>query len=113
MGWTFKWLSSSDSDFHSDFHVSFTKDDLAKGPTYYNYRVRETQAEGEAPGLSVFHRDTSGAIFHTYSCYGRGLDMLNGAYHHLDVLPKGRDEAGLSFPQEWVKHHDKYSGVIG
>lgn len=108
MGWTFKWLSSYDSDFNSDFHVSFTKDDLAKGPTYYNYRVRETQAEGEAPGLSVFHRDASGAIFHTYSCYGRGLDMLNGAYHHLDVLPKGRDEAGLSYPQEWVKHHDQY-----
>ena len=108
MGWTFKWLSSYGSDFNSDFHVSFTKDDLAKGPTYYNYRVRETQAEGEAPGLSVFHRDASGTIFHTYSCYGRGLDMLNGAYHHLDVLPKGRDEAGLSYPQEWVKHHDKY-----
>jgi predicted dithiol-disulfide oxidoreductase (DUF899 family) len=108
MGWTFKWLSSYGSDFNSDFHVSFTKDDLAKGQTYYNYRVRETQAEEEAPGLSVFHRDASGAIFHTYSCYGRGLDMLNGAYHHLDVLPKGRDETGLSYPQEWVKHHDKY-----
>lgn len=108
MGWTFKWLSSYGSDFNSDFQVSFTKDDLAKGPTYYNYRVRETQAEGEAPGLSVFYRDASGAIFHTYSCYGRGLDMLNAAYHHLDVLPKGRDEAGLSYPQEWVKHHDRY-----
>jgi predicted dithiol-disulfide oxidoreductase (DUF899 family) len=108
MGWTFKWLSSYGSDFNSDFHVSFTKDDLAKGPTYYNYRVRETQAEGEAPGLSVFHRDASGTIFHTYSCYGRGLGMLNGTYHHLDVLPKGRDEAGLSYPQEWVKHRDKY-----
>ena len=108
MGWTFKWLSSYDSDFNRDFHVSFTKNDLAKGPTSYNYRVRETQAEGESPGLSVFHRDASGAIFHTYSCYGRGLDMLNGAYHHLDVLPKGRDEAGLSYPQAWVKHHDKY-----
>ncbi len=108
MGWTFKWLSSYDNDFNSDFHVSFTKDDLAQGPTSYNYRVRETQTEGEAPGLSVFHRDASGVIFHTYSCYGRGLDMLNGAYHHLDVLPKGRDEAGLSFPQAWVKHHDKY-----
>jgi predicted dithiol-disulfide oxidoreductase (DUF899 family) len=66
MGWTFKWLSSYGSDFNSDFHVSFTQDDLAKGPTYYNYRVRETQAEGEAPGLSVFHRDASGTIFHTY-----------------------------------------------
>jgi predicted dithiol-disulfide oxidoreductase (DUF899 family) len=108
MEWRFTWVSSYGSDFNSDFHVSFTKDDLAKGPTYYNYRVRETQAEGEAPGLSVFHRDASGTIFHTYSCYGRGLDILNGAYHHLDVLPKGRDEAGLSYPQEWVKHHDKY-----
>src|SRR4030095_6536865 len=107
MGWTFKWLSSFGNDFNRDYHVSFTPEELEKGEMYYNYRVGKFGRD-EAPGLSVFHRDASGSIFHTYSCYGRGLDMLNGAYHHLDVLPKGRDEAGLTFPQEWVKHHDKY-----
>ena len=107
MGWTFKWLSSFGNDFNRDYHVSFTPEELEKGEMYYNYRVGKFGRD-EAPGLSVFHRDASGTIFHTYSCYGRGLDMLNGAYHHLDVLPKGRDEAGLSYPQEWVKHHDKY-----
>ena len=107
MGWTFKWLSSFGNDFNRDYHVSFTPEELAKGEMYYNYRVGKF-GQDEAPGLSVFHRDASGTIFHTYSCYGRGLDMLNGAYHHLDVLPKGRDEARLSYPQEWVKHHDKY-----
>jgi len=107
MGWTFKWLSSFGNDFNRDYHVSFTPEELEKGEMYYNYRVGKFGRD-EAPGLSVFHRDASGTIFHTYSCYGRGLDMLNGAYHHLDVLPKGRDEAGLSYPQEWVKHHDMY-----
>jgi predicted dithiol-disulfide oxidoreductase (DUF899 family) len=107
MGWTFKWLSSFGNDFNRDYHVSFTPEELEKGEMYYNYRVGKFGRD-EAPGLSVFHRDASGTIFHTYSCYGRGLDMLNGAYHHLDVLPNGRDEAGLSYPQEWVKHHDKY-----
>jgi len=107
MGWTFKWLSSFGNDFNRDYHVSFTPEELEKGEMYYNYRVGKFGRD-EAPGLSVFHRDASGTIFHTYSCYGRGLDMLNGAYHHLDVLPKGRDEAGLTYPQEWVKHHDKY-----
>ncbi len=107
MGWTFKWLSSFENDFNRDYHVSFTPEELEKGEMYYNYRVGKF-GRGEAPGLSVFHRDAGGTIFHTYSCYGRGLDMLNGAYHHLDVLPKGRDEAGLTYPQEWVNHHDKY-----
>jgi predicted dithiol-disulfide oxidoreductase (DUF899 family) len=107
MGWTFKWLSSFGNDFNRDYHVSFTPEELEKGEMYYNYRVGKFGRD-EAPGLSVFHRDASGTIFHTYSCYGRGLDMLNSAYHHLDLLPKGRDEAGFSYPQEWVKHHDKY-----
>ncbi len=62
----------------------------------------------EAPGISVFHKNGDGDIFHTYSCYARGLDMLNGAYHYLDLLPKGRDEAGLPYTQAWVRHHDKY-----
>jgi len=107
MGWTFKWLSSFNNDFNRDYHVSFTPKELEKGEMYYNYRIGKFGRD-EAPGLSVFHQDANGNIFHTYSCYGRGLDMLNGAYHHLDLLPKGRDEAGLSYPQEWVKYHDRY-----
>jgi predicted dithiol-disulfide oxidoreductase (DUF899 family) len=107
MGWTFKWLSSFGNDFNRDYHVSFTPEEMEKGEMYYNYRLGKFGRE-EAPGLSVFYKDTTGTVFHTYSCYGRGLDMLNGAYHHLDVVPKGRNEAGLSYPQEWVKHHDRY-----
>ena len=109
MGWSFKWLSSFSNDFNRDYHVSFTPEELEKGEMYYNYRIGKFGRD-EAPGLSVFHKDASGSIFHTYSCYGRGLDMLNGTYQHLDLLPKGRDEAGLSYPQEWVKHHDRYDG---
>ena len=108
MGWRFKWVSSYGSDFNSDYHVSFTKDDLAKGKTYYNYQVRESQSEGEAPGTSVFYKDTAGDIFHTYSSYARGGDMLIGAYNYLDLVPKGRDEDGLTFTMAWVRHHDRY-----
>jgi predicted dithiol-disulfide oxidoreductase (DUF899 family) len=108
MGWRFKWVSSFGSDFNSDYHVSFTKDDLAKGRTYYNYQARESQSEGEAPGASVFYKDGTGAIFHTYSAYARGLDLLVGAYNYLDLTPKGRDEDGRPFPMAWVRHHDRY-----
>jgi len=107
MGWTFKWVSSFGNDFNRDYHVSFTPEELEKGEMYYNYTIGKFGRD-EAPGLSVFYKDTTGTVFHTYSCYGRGLDMLNGAYHYLDMLPKGRDETSLSYPQEWVKHHDKY-----
>jgi len=108
MGWRFKWVASYGNGFNSDYHVSFTKDDLAKGKTYYNYEVRESQSEGEAPGASVFYKDRTGDIFHTYSAYARGLDMLVGAYNYLDLTPKGRDEDGLPFTMDWVRHHDKY-----
>ena len=107
MGWTFKWLSSFGNDFNRDYHVSFTPEELEKGAMYYNYRIGKFGRD-EAPGLSAFYKNTEGTVFHTYSCYGRGLDMLNSAYHHMDVLPKGRDEAGLSYSQAWVKHHDRY-----
>ncbi|HEV8713900.1 MAG TPA: DUF899 domain-containing protein [Candidatus Binatia bacterium] len=107
MGWTFKWVSSSETDFNYDYHVSFTPEEMEKGEMYYNYEVRKVPRE-ESVGISVFCKDQNGSIFHTYSCYARGVDMLNGAYHYLDLVPKGRDEAGLSFAQAWVRRHDRY-----
>jgi len=107
MGWRFKWVSSYGSDFNSDYHVSFTKDEMAKGKVYYNYEMQEFPSE-EAPGASVFYKDTTGDIFHTYSAYARGGDMLIGAYNYLDLVPKGRDEDALAFTMSWVRHHDQY-----
>ncbi len=108
MGWGFTWVSSSGNDFNYDYHVSYTPDEVAKGEGDYNYRITHTRGGSEMPGISVFHKDADGNIFHTYSTYERGLDMLNGAYHILDLLPKGRDEKGLKFTQEWVRRHDEY-----
>jgi len=109
MGWRFKWVSSYGTDFNSDYHVSFTKEDLAKGPTYYNYEVRESQTEGEAPGISVFVQDESGSVFHTYSAYARGDERGLGAYMFLDLTPKGRNENGPNYNlTDWVKRHDEY-----
>jgi predicted dithiol-disulfide oxidoreductase (DUF899 family) len=107
MGWTFKWVSSLGSDFNQDYQVTETPEEKAKGQAYYNYGLRDAFG-GERPGISVFYRDDDGAIFHTYSCYARGLDMLNGAYHYLDLTPKGRDEQGLSYPMAWLRRHDEY-----
>jgi len=107
MGWQFKWVSSYGSDFNSDFHVSFTKEEIAQGKVNYNYAQQEFPST-EGPGLSVFYKDSAGDIFHTYSTYGRGLDPLIGAYTILDLVPKGRDEDHLGFPMEWVRHHDRY-----
>ena len=109
MGWRFKWVSSYGNDFNRDYHVSFTTDDIARGKTYYNYAERESPSEGEAPGTSVFYKDGTGDIFHTYSSYARGGDMLIGAYNYLDLVPKGRDEDGLAFTMAWVRHHDRYA----
>jgi predicted dithiol-disulfide oxidoreductase (DUF899 family) len=109
MGWRFKWLSSFRTDFNHDFHVSFTPEEQRNGSAYYNYRPGGFSG-GEAPGLSVFHRAGAGAIYHTYSCYARGLDAINGAYQILDLVPRGRDEAGLGYSMEWVRHHDRYGG---
>ncbi len=110
MGWRFKWVSSYGNDFNRDYHVSFTKEDLAKGQMYYNYAMQQFPSE-EGPGTSVFYKDGAGSIFHTYSSYGRGLDMLIGAYNWLDLAPKGRDEDGLAYTMVWVRHHDKYSNA--
>src|ERR1700704_3860404 len=93
MGWTFEWVSSLGNSFNHDFAVSFTKDELAKGEKNYNFGTQQAYGE-ESPGISVFSKD-DGAIYRTYSTFSRGLDMLNGAYHLLDLVPKGRDEEGL------------------
>jgi predicted dithiol-disulfide oxidoreductase (DUF899 family) len=107
MGWRVRWVSSLPNDFNRDYHVTFTPEELEARQAYYNYTTG-TFPVAEAPGLSVFYRETDGALYHTYSCYARGLDMLNGAYHLLDLVPKGRDEAGLPHTMEWLRHHDRY-----
>jgi predicted dithiol-disulfide oxidoreductase (DUF899 family) len=107
MGWKFKWVSSHGSDFNRDFHVSFTKEEMAQGKVNYNYTLQEFPSE-EAPGLSVFYKNAEGEIFHTYSTFGRGLESLVGAYMMLDLVPKGRDEDHLAFSMEWVRYHDRY-----
>lgn len=104
MGWRFKWVSSLGSDFNYDYHVSSTEDEIAAGKYTYNYETGEG-AGGEMPGISVFYRDTDGAVFHTYSAYARGGDILIGAYNYLDLTPKGRNEAST---MNWVRHHDRY-----
>jgi predicted dithiol-disulfide oxidoreductase (DUF899 family) len=107
MGWSFPWVSSYGSDFNFDYHVSFTPEQIAEGKAYYNYEVRPNELSDEV-GISVFYKSERSEMFHTYSCYSRGVDMLNAAYHYLDLAPKGRDEAGLKFPMEWVRRHDQY-----
>ena len=107
MGWRFKWVSSLGDDFNFDYQASFEANDRAEGEVYYNYR-NNAFPSSEAPGLSVFRKDENGTIFHTYSAYARGLDMLIGAYNFLDLVPKGRDEADLSFTMEWIRRHDRY-----
>lgn len=107
MGWTFKWVSSFNNEFNRDYHVSFAQEELDGGKSYYNYKYMKFPST-EAPGASVFYQDENGDIFHTYSVYERGLDMLIAAYHYLDMVPKGRDEQNLSFTMEWLRLHDEY-----
>jgi predicted dithiol-disulfide oxidoreductase (DUF899 family) len=107
MGWSFKWVSSAPSDFNFDFGVSFTPDEQARSAGVYNYVPGERVSERE--GASVFYRAENGDVFHTYSTYARGIDLLNVTYNVLDLTPKGRDEAQLSDPQAWVRHHDRYN----
>jgi predicted dithiol-disulfide oxidoreductase (DUF899 family) len=106
MGWSFPWVSSYGSDFNYDFHVSFTEEQLAAGKVDYNYGMIEGYEE--LPGVSVFYKDEKGEVFHTYSCYARGIDAVNGAYQFLDLVPKGRDEDGFESTMEWVRRHDQY-----
>jgi predicted dithiol-disulfide oxidoreductase (DUF899 family) len=107
MGWRFKWVSSEGNDFNFDYHVSFAADDERDNKAYYNYRTGEFMMD-ELPGLSVLYKDENGEIFHTYSAYARGLDILVGAYNFLDLVPKGRHENPES-TMDWVRRHDQYS----
>jgi predicted dithiol-disulfide oxidoreductase (DUF899 family) len=108
MGWSFKWASSFESDFNFDYGVSFTPEQIANGETIYNYGSGKPYGP-DAVGISVFYQDGDGTVFHTYSCYSRGADMLNGAYHYLDLAPAGRDEGTQGQnPQAWVQRHDEY-----
>jgi len=106
LGWTFKWVSSHGSDFNFDYHVSFSPEALERGDAVYNYTPQKLGST-EMPGISAFFRDGK-QIYHSYSTYARGLDMLNAAYHYLDIAPKGRDEEGLAYPQQWVRHRIAY-----
>ena len=107
MGWSFKWVSSGESDFNRDFHVSFTEEELAASEAYHNFRDHTTFAGKEAPGVSAFAKH-DGAVYHTYSVYGRGLEAFIGAYDLLDIVPKGRDEDGLSYSMAWLRLKDSY-----
>jgi predicted dithiol-disulfide oxidoreductase (DUF899 family) len=104
LGWSFNWVSATDTQFGADFAVSFYDDGIEKSG--YNYSESIPDME-ELPGISIFLKH-DGDIYHSYSTYARGLDMLNGAYHYLDLTPRGRDESGLPFTQAWVKRHDEY-----
>jgi predicted dithiol-disulfide oxidoreductase (DUF899 family) len=107
MGWQFDWVSSHGSRFNHDFGVSFTPEELAAGPVAYNYGRVDFPAE-EAPGVSVFVRDDAGQVFHTYSTFGRGVEVMMGAYRMMDLTPRGRDERDVPYKMEWVRHHDRY-----
>lgn len=107
MGWRFKWVSSHGSDFNHDFHVSFTPEEEAKGQVYYNYVMQPFECE-ELPGISIFFKDDADNVFHTYSTYRRGVEVMMGTYNLLDLTPKGRDEDHLADTMEWVRHHDRY-----
>ena len=109
MGWQFKWVSSNGSDFNYDFAVSFAPAELAKGEVYYNYDRVAFPSE-EAPGISVFYKNDAGEVFHTYSTYGRGVEVMMGTYNMLDLTPKGRDERP-GHGMEWVRHHDRYESA--
>ena len=106
MGWSFRGVSSEGTDFNRDFHVTFTRGEIDGGTADYNYRGMKPGEE--MPGVSVFCRNDDGAVFHTYSTYGRGVEVMMHTYNLLDLTPRGRDEAALPFTMAWVRHHDRY-----
>lgn len=111
MGWRFPWVSSGRSDFNYDFGASFRKEAVAAGTALYNYGTMVFPVE-DAHGLSGFFRDGDGQMFHTYSTFGRGVDLLVGTYNLLDMAPKGRDEDALPWTMDWVRHHDRYPEAL-
>jgi predicted dithiol-disulfide oxidoreductase (DUF899 family) len=110
MGWKFKWASSHGTTFNHDFGVNFSQDEMSSGKVDYNY-TRQPFPHEEAPGISVFHRDEAGQVFHTYSRYGRGVEVMMHAYNLLELTPKGRDEDEFDYPMAWVRHHDRYEAA--
>jgi predicted dithiol-disulfide oxidoreductase (DUF899 family) len=104
MGWSFKWVSSGNTGFNYDYQASFNPEEIKSGTALYNY-VKTNPGPTSREGVSVFYKDEDGAIYHTYSAYARGIDMVNTAYHYLDLVPKGRDEEGSP---GWIRHHDRY-----
>jgi predicted dithiol-disulfide oxidoreductase (DUF899 family) len=107
MGWKFTWVSSYANDFNRDFGVTFTPEERTMREVSSNYGMRPFPDE-EEPGISVFYKDDAGDVFHTYSTYARGVEVMMGAYNILDLTPKGRDEDDLSFTMDWLRHHDRY-----
>jgi predicted dithiol-disulfide oxidoreductase (DUF899 family) len=112
MGWKFKWVSSFGSDFNFDYHVSFTEEDKQRGKVFYNFETMDWMSD-ELPGYSVFCKDEAGDIFHTYSTFARGTELVGGVYGFLDVTPKGRNEPPGGNLTSWVRYHDKYEEKAG
>lgn len=110
MGWHFRWVSSRESDFNYDYHVSFTPEQLKEGKVFYNFEWHEVLEphfdSDEQPGISVFYKDEAGEVFHTFSAYGRGVERFINTYDFLDITPKGRDEAHNM--GDWLRLHDRY-----
>ncbi|TPV95141.1 MAG: DUF899 domain-containing protein [Myxococcales bacterium FL481] len=106
MGWSFRWLSSAANSFNRDFRVSFSEDEIASGDKLYNFGTLRAPAS-EMPGASAFQR-RGDTVFHAYSTYTRGLDILNGTYRWIDMSPRGRNEAAFEYPMSWVRRHDEY-----
>jgi len=107
MGWQFKWVSSGQTDYNYDYQASFHAEDIKRKKGFYNYQTFPINVT-DREGISVFYKDETGAIFHTYSTYARGIDAVNPTYQFLDLMPKGRDETE-KFPQDWVRHKDRYA----
>ena len=105
MGWSFKWVSSFGTDFNFDYHVSFTPEEVNGKRAFHNFTMKDPGVS-EREGVSVFYKDPQGKVFHTYSTYERGIDMLNVDYHYLDLVPKGRDEGSRG--PFWVRRRDEY-----
>ncbi len=106
MGWSFTWVSSFETDFNRDLGVTFTEDEIENGRAFFNYEFQKSP-DTEREGISVFFKDGDGRVYHTYSAYARGIDIVNGAYNFIDMTAKGRDEGDT--PQRWVQRHDEYA----